>query len=140
MQSKDFDLIVERRLQLIKEILLKKRAEYAPEGGDRLHNFQRAADTLGCTKERALVGMWMKHIVSILDIVDSLEPGHIKEAPSVALVEEKIGDAINYLILLEAMLKDRILGSLVELIKTAPPHDSGKVIWVKAGSLNRKKK
>ena len=104
MQSKDFDVVVERRLELINKILLTKRAEYAPEGGDRLHNFNRAAEMLRCTKEKALVGMWTKHIISLLDIVDNVE----KKPPSLELIEEKIGDSINYLILLEAMLKERI--------------------------------
>ena len=102
MDSKKFDEVVERRLELIRKILATKRAEYAPDGGDRLHNFNRAAAMLGCTREKALIGMWTKHIVSILDIVDNIEI----MKPSIALIEEKIGDAVNYLILLEAMLKD----------------------------------
>ncbi len=104
MRSAEFDAVVERRLELIKKILLTKRAEYAPDGGDRLHNFARASEMLRCTKEKALIGMWTKHIVSLLDIVDNVET----KEPSRELIEEKIGDAINYLILLEAMLKERI--------------------------------
>ena len=38
-----------------------------------------------------------------MDIVDNLGIG---ELPTAALIDEKIGDAINYLILLEAMLKE----------------------------------
>ena len=105
MTSEIFDAIVENRLALIKKILIAKRAEYAPDGGDRLHNFHRAAETLRCTPERALVGMWMKHVVSILDIIDDIDKG---KEPRVELVNEKMGDAINYLILLEAVLKERI--------------------------------
>jgi hypothetical protein len=103
MNAQDFDAVVERRLELIKAILLKKRAEYAPEGGDRLHNFNRAAAMLQCSPESALIGMWTKHIVSLLDICDKVE----HETPSIELIEEKVGDAVNYLVLLEAMLKDR---------------------------------
>ena len=103
MTNEVFDITVENRLKLIKEILLRKRAEYAPNGGDRLHNFNRAAEMLRVTPEAALVGMWTKHIISILDIVDNLD----NSVPSLEMIEEKIGDAINYLILLEAMLKDR---------------------------------
>ena len=58
---------------------------------------------LRTTPEKALVGMWTKHIISILDIVDGLD----KKLVPVEMIEEKIGDAVNYLILLEAMLKDR---------------------------------
>ena len=103
MKAERFDSIVENRLRLIKEILLQKRAEYAPDGGDRLHNFKRAGEMLRTTPERALVGMWTKHIISILDIVDGLD----RKLVSVEMIEEKIGDAVNYLILLEAMLKNR---------------------------------
>ena len=59
---------------------------------------------LGQSPEKALVGMLAKHLVSILDIVDAIP----KQIPTPALVEEKIGDAVNYLILLEALLKERI--------------------------------
>jgi len=99
MLAKEFDEIVKNRLKLIKEILLKKRAEYAPGGKDRLHNFKRAAAMLGTTQEQALVGMWAKHVVSILDICDGQPAGR-------EMIDEKIGDAINYLILLEAALKE----------------------------------
>ena len=54
--------------------------------------------------ETALIGMWTKHVVSIMDICDNIE----NKVPPVEIIEEKIGDAINYLILLEAMLKDRV--------------------------------
>jgi len=103
MNTVAFNDIVENRLKMIKKILVAKGAEYAP-GADRLHNFNRAALILGRTREEALIGMWTKHLVSILDIVDSIKT----KKPSVALIEEKLGDAINYLILLEAMLKEDI--------------------------------
>lgn len=109
MKSQDFDLIVERRIKLAQEVLLKKRAEYAPDGKDRLHNFKRAASMLNTTPEKALVGMLTKHLVSLLDIVDD-----IPKTPSIALLEEKIGDSVNYLILLEAMIKERLGGYPLE--------------------------
>jgi hypothetical protein len=48
--------------------------------------------------------MWAKHIVSILDIVDEFPD----KRPSIAILSEKIGDAINYLVLLEAMIVEDI--------------------------------
>lgn len=99
MTEKEFDEIFERRMYLIKSVMMKKKAEYAKET-NRLHNFHRAAAMLDCTKAQALVGMWSKHIISILDIVDAEKPVTIE------MIEEKIGDAINYLILLEAILKE----------------------------------
>jgi hypothetical protein len=100
MTPQNFDKLVERRVELIKSVLKSKAGEYSTLG-DRLHNFNRAADMLGTTKEKALVGMWTKHIVSILDIVDS------GATPKKDLIDEKVGDAINYLILLEACYEDR---------------------------------
>lgn len=101
MTTQDFDKLVERRVELIKSVLKSKAGEYASLG-DRLHNFNRAADMLGTTKEKALVGMWTKHIVSVLDIVDS------GSTPRKELIDEKIGDLINYAILLEACYMDRV--------------------------------
>lgn len=108
MNSQTFDHIVAKRLELIKSILIKKRAEYAPDGGDRLHNFNRAAAMLKQTRERALMGMLSKHLVSLLDMVDGFDN---KKMPSFALIEEKIGDAVNYLILLEAMMKEDVMAT-----------------------------
>lgn len=99
MTEKEFEDIFERRIQLMKSVMLKKKAEYATEV-DRLHNFDRAAKMLNCTKAQALMGMLSKHLVSILDIVDARKPVTIE------VIEEKIGDAINYLSLLEAILKE----------------------------------
>jgi len=100
MTPQDFDKLVERRIESIRTVLKSKANEYSILG-DRLHNFNRASDMLGVTKEKALVGMWTKHVVSILDIVDS------GATPAKVMLDEKIGDAINYLILLEAYYADR---------------------------------
>jgi len=104
MNNEQFDEIVESRLKKIQEILLLKRSDYAAGDRDRLHNFHRAADMLNCTAAKALVGMWTKHVISILDMVDDLP--HFNRTED--YIDEKIGDAINYLILLEAMLKEKV--------------------------------
>ena len=104
MNQEQFDKVLQRRIELIHRVLAHKRAEYTTDD-DRLHNFHRAAEMLRTSREQALVGMWAKHLVSIIDIVDKIAYGR---RPSIELVEEKIGDTINYAILLEAMLKERI--------------------------------
>ena len=104
MLPKKFDEVVEYRCNEIKRILCKKSKEYATKT-DRMHNFNVAAAVLQKTREEALLGMATKHIVSIFDIVHNVGLG---KYPSVEAVEEKIGDAINYFILLEAMLKEDI--------------------------------
>lgn len=104
MTAQWFDKVLESRIEKTKAILSNKRKEYA-SGGDRLHNFKRAAAMLGCGPAKALVGMMAKHWISILDVVDDTEKGIL---PSIPLLEEKLGDACNYIILLEATLKEQI--------------------------------
>jgi hypothetical protein len=100
MNNEQFNLIVENRIQLIKTVLGNKAKEYAI--GDRLYNFKRAAEILRCTPQKALIGMFMKHLVSVLDLSEG------STIPTDYLINEKIGDAINYLILLEATLKETL--------------------------------
>lgn len=104
MDSETFDRILDARLESTRKVLASKRKEYAA-AGDRLHNFNRAARMLGGSREKALVGMMAKHWVSVLDMVDNI--GTVN-SPSYEMIEEKIGDSINYLILLEAMLKEDV--------------------------------
>lgn len=100
-----FDAVVESRLDSIRRVLAGKAKEYAT-GADRFHNFNLAARIANTTPESALMGMRLKHEVSVMDLVEiaSSRPGDLTEA----MVDEKIGDDINYLILLEGMLKKRI--------------------------------
>ena len=105
MLPKKFDELVEYKCSEIKRIVCKKSKEYATKT-DRLHNFNMAAAILQKTREEALLGMATKHVVSIFDIVHNFGLG---KNPTIEAIEEKIGDAINYLILLEAMLKEDVL-------------------------------
>ena len=95
-----FNTVCNRRLSKIKSVLLAKGKEYAKEG-DRYHNFNVAARVLGSSREKALLGMMMKHYVSILDIIE--KPCSFSDE----MIDEKIGDMINYLILLEGMLLEQ---------------------------------
>ena len=80
-----------------------KNAEYS-RNDDKLHNFKRAGALLGCTPHEALVGMWSKHLISILDMVsDYAASGKI---PTSFTIDEKFTDAINYLHLLEALFRE----------------------------------
>lgn len=103
MNSKQFDAIVESRLTRTKHVLLVKAKEYANDS-DRLHNFNKAGKMSNQTPEKALRGMLLKHIVSMDDIIENIDKGIL---PSEALLDEKIGDIINYYILIEACITDR---------------------------------
>jgi len=104
MNSKRFELVLIRRLDLVRETLMQKGREYSSET-DRLHNFQAAGQIAGCSPEKALFGMMLKHEVSVRDMVNDLDVG-VPINPKVK--DEKLGDWINYLILLDALLEERI--------------------------------
>ncbi len=104
MTEQQFETLVNQRLEKIKQTLIEKGREYR-RNQDPLHNFKRAAETLGTTREKALWGFATKHLISFLDILDDVEKGKLA---SIHQVDEKIGDLINYLILCEASLKDRL--------------------------------
>jgi len=96
-----FNKVLNSRLEKTKFILGVKAKEYV-RNGDRLHNFNVAATTNKESREKALWGMATKHLVSVMDMINDTEEGKM---PSDELVDEKIGDLINYLILLEVSFK-----------------------------------
>lgn len=103
MKPHDFDAIVNRRMQLICSILMSKAREYASDS-DRLHNFKVAARLDNETPEKALWGMLKKHLVSVRDMVHQLDNDSIVD---IGMWDEKLGDFINYLILLEGLVNER---------------------------------
>jgi hypothetical protein len=101
MTSEQFESILDKRVASIKTTLSQKAKEYAI--GDRLYNFKRAAELLRTTPQKALLGMLSKHLISVLDLIEG-------SLPSIeSTIDEKIGDTINYFILLEAVLKEQII-------------------------------
>jgi hypothetical protein len=107
MDNKTFEKIVKNRLEQCEETLNIKGNEYSNES-DRLHNFKDAAKFLGCSPEKALLGMFVKHLVSVKDIIENIniwqDTGYI---PDEKLIAEKFGDTINYILLLEALIEER---------------------------------
>ena len=102
MNTNRFNEVIEDRLNLCVSVLCKKADEYATD--DRLHNFKVAAKLQNCTPEKALAGMMCKHTVSVYDLINDLENG---KCATREMWEEKIGDSLNYLLLLTAMLEER---------------------------------
>lgn len=106
MTPERFNQIVDERKAKISNILQRKSLEYSRDG-DRLHNFNRAS---AFARKAPTTVAWLfnlKHLTSIADLVDDLEAG---KTVTQSLVDEKIGDAVNYLILLEALIIDRAVG------------------------------
>lgn len=115
MDYREFDKLVDARIEKIRNTLLVKAKEYAGPV-DRLYNFKRAAEIERTTPERALAGMWVKHVVSVLDMIEHAEIVH-----SESYVDEKIGDSVNYLILLEALLAERRAADMARKVKPVEP-------------------
>jgi hypothetical protein len=104
MEVEHFDQILEDRLRKIRLSLLIKGKEYR-RNNDPLHNFSRGAKLSDQSREKVLWGFALKHHVSFLDMLDDMDKGKF---PKTETVDEKIGDLINYLILCEASIKDKI--------------------------------
>lgn len=102
MNAKDFDKIVAARMDWCKQTLLAKGEEYSREG-DRLWNFKSAGRKRNKHPAEALLDMKVKHDVSVDDIVDDLKRGVV---PPKEFVAEKIGDSIDYLLLLEGLIEE----------------------------------
>lgn len=99
MKTERFNQIVEEQLERIRKVLIKKADEYNLEE-DRLGFFKRAAAFAQETPEQALYGFLLKHLQSITDMVQS------GKEYSKDLWQEKITDAMNYLVLLLGLLED----------------------------------
>ena len=104
MNQEDFNKLLEERIERTRLTLNAKAVEYA-SGYDRLYNFKEAGRKLNVTPEKALQGMKIKHDVSVDDLIRLA--GGCPDKLTEEIINEKIGDSINYLILLEALLKER---------------------------------
>lgn len=104
MKRVDFDKIVEERINKIRESLIIKGKEYQ-RGDNVFHNFEIASDVSGNSRESVMWMYCLKHFVSFMDILNDCED---ENYPSIGHLEEKVGDIINYYILMEASIKERI--------------------------------
>jgi hypothetical protein len=105
MNLEEFKLLCGNRLGECTALMFGPKNDEYSRNNDKLHNFKVAADMLGVSPEQALVGMWVKHLVSVLDIVRDVSAG--KPVPLDSILNEKFNDTINYTLMLEALLRDR---------------------------------
>jgi len=105
MFHKEFEILVQNRLSSCSGVLCNKDKEYS-SADDRLHNFKKAGRFKDQDPIQALDGMWLKHRVSIDDMVERMiaDPLYV---PGRELVTDKLGDNINYTLLLEGLIEDR---------------------------------
>lgn len=98
MKNDDFNKIVEEQILLCKNLLISKGKEYNEKKSDRLQLFKVASILEESNPEQALIGMMIKHTISICQMTNN--PNNY----SIEKWEEKITDHINYLILLKALI------------------------------------
>jgi len=103
MTIKNFNKILESRFKKTRETYSRKMNEYATD----LDVFQSFKEGVGFSFQDTPEGVaWnyaAKHFESIKNIISKIPD----EIPSHELVDEKIGDAINYLIIIEGLIKER---------------------------------
>jgi uridine kinase len=106
MNTAEFNKVIEKRIDLIKLIMLSKGKEYSTDS-DKFHNFKQSVGiSFHTCPEKIAWEFATKHFQSIKDTLDSVDNGAVNFTDK--YIEEKIGDAINYLILIEGMLKERL--------------------------------
>lgn len=113
MKVSRFNQIVDSRIEAITQTLKSKREEYAADN-NVFSNFEKAESKSGKVREKVLKDYMLKHEVSVDDLIEKLEAAHKGKTLTAEEVEaikprikEKIGDIINYYILLEAMLIEK---------------------------------
>ena len=103
----NFEEVLKERLEALKATAEVKGKEYTTGDGDRYHTFRVGARLKGETPEQTLYGIAMKQVVSVVDMI-----AYTAECPerlSIPLINEKLGDLNLYTILLEGLLKERVL-------------------------------
>lgn len=102
MNNEDLNKIVNNRLEVIRDILVKKGIEYS-NNGDRLINFKLGAKKAGWTPIEVLKGYMLKHEVSFDELCRTFsQTGKVDNK----MIEEKITDLIAYLLLAECIMKE----------------------------------
>ena len=101
MTQQEFELLFNLQIERCKELLVRKSAEYATDK-NRMKNFIDGGAYLNCSPEMALLAYLTKHLISIRDMIISIEEG---KSPALNQWEEKITDALNYLFLLDALYR-----------------------------------
>lgn len=116
MTRKQFvEEVVQRRIQLITDVLQSKNNEYANQE-DVFKAFTEALPlSFHDTKQAVAWEFMVKHLQAIKVIIE--EKAKKGKLPDEKLLEEKIGDAINYLILIEGMFKDDMIPGKIEEAK-----------------------
>ena len=105
MNQKAFTTLLEKIFDRSRQVLARKRAEYI-HNQDVFSSFKKGTQmSFHSMPEKVAWEYACKHLESIKSMIDNIDKG---EEPDADLINEKFGDTINYLILIEGMLKDRL--------------------------------
>jgi len=107
MNRKDFFNYVDFVKERTSNVLQAKGDEYSYNLG-AFENFEEGVSIgLANTREAIAWGYVTKHIQSVRALIREVDSGkedHLTDK----LIDEKFGDVINYMILIEAMLKEKV--------------------------------
>ena len=107
MTRRQFEVYLEHVLDRTKKVLGNKGDEYSYNNG-AFENFEEGVGLgFSITREAVAWGYAVKHLQAVKAMITQIEKGNEVQLTN-TLVEEKFGDVINYMILIEAMLKERI--------------------------------
>ncbi len=109
MTNETFNFVVDANIVKIKDIIIKKGKEYA-KGEDRLQAFKDVAELRHTSTEDALGGMVSKQIVSLFDMIQrtTLAFPISVDDNSYSIWKEKLIDIIVYMILLDAIILEKV--------------------------------
>ena len=113
MNHKEFNDVVTKELDYVRELLCSKSKEY-DFGEDRFHSFKVGGQLQGISQEKCLLGYLTKHIISIYDMCGKVEEFSFEK------FQEKITDYINYGLLLLGMIQEE-KSKENEAVKTEEP-------------------
>lgn len=108
MTQEKFNVFAKNFVKQTTSVLYAKGKSYALNRSDRLEHFKRAGEYLDTTPKEACLAQLTKHLISIRDMVCTKEIGDF----SPEQWDEKIGDAINYLVLLRALVIDEEISNV----------------------------
>jgi hypothetical protein len=101
MTHLEFNDIVNKRFSKAKKVLLLKAEDYATDA-DRLRNFKDGAFINQISEEEYALALVTKHFIALRDFITG------EKDITVKFIDEKIGDIINYMLLIEAILTEKL--------------------------------
>lgn len=105
MTPKHFDKWTERLLWRVRTVLESKAAEYSNHD-DRLRSFKVNAAEFGGTPSEECWAQLKKHLTALSDLARGIHP------PDPAVVWERAGDSMGYIVLLSALLLEDQIAEL----------------------------